>query len=214
MDSVGGRHHLDLCQSRTCIVWAVLFVTIPGYFPGPLLPYIFSMQWVVIFLVLCLPIPVLYPMPNRQTRWLKWDVAVSGLGTGCSFLNLTAQLHAIAGTVEELCPTGRCPWLCKSTCSCDQPSKKMQWEASSSWQTLPTEVHYIRGWEGRRNEGQRHKLRYRCMLINCYATCINFLGLYETSEPTEVYSIGFSKFPLLLTSLKLCFTTQSKPVFC
>lgn len=27
-------------------------------------------------------------------------------------------------------------WLCKSMCSCDQPSKEMQWEASGSWQTI------------------------------------------------------------------------------
>lgn len=144
----GGRHHLDLCQSRTCIVWAVLFVTIPWYFPGPLLPYIFSMQWVVTLLVLWLPIPVLCPMPNRQTvvevgccsQWLGYRLH--------NFLNLTAQPHAIAGTVEELCPAGCCPWLCKSTCSCDQPSKEMQWEASSSWQTPSTFV-------GEEGEGTR-----------------------------------------------------------
>lgn len=55
------------------------------------------------------------------------------------FLNRTAQVHAFASAAEELCPTGRCPWLCKYNAPC-RPAKRGDAVGSQqllqSWQTL------------------------------------------------------------------------------
>lgn len=87
----------------------------------------------------------------------------------CHFCNLTAQLHAIAGTAEELCPTGRCPWLCKYNVL-SQPAKRGD---AVGGPQLPQDrrILYlqerVREWRGRRNKGQRRRLCHLCAPVDC-----------------------------------------------
>lgn len=135
----------------------------------------------------CSVSPCSCPTPNRQ--WLKWDVVDNSLGTGCTissisqlnYMPLLAQwkscvLQAVAHDYVNQCAL------------VTSQARRCSGRPAAPGRHYP-QKYYIHGWGGRKNEGQRHKLGYLCMLINCYATCMNFSGLYEKPEPDEVYSI-------------------------
>lgn len=182
----GGRHHLDLCQSRTCIVWAILFVTIPWYFPGSLLPYRFPMQWVVILLVLCLPVPVLC-QTNRQ--WLKRDVAVSGLGAGCtissisqlSYVPLLAQWKSCVLQAVAHDYVNQCALVTSQARSCSG-------RPAASGRHYPQKCITFMGEEGGGMRGRDTNFVICVCLSIVRLFAWTFLGFMK-SEPAEVYSI-------------------------
>lgn len=143
------------------------FLTSPWHLSGSPLPYIFSICWLLLALLCSSPFSSRAFSHQTAARGLKWGCCRQRLGCRLhDFLNLTAQLHAIAGTAEELRPTRCCPWLCKYELLL-WPAKRG--DAAGGPQLLQNSpILYLQervyGWRRTRNKGQRHGL---CVIFAC-----------------------------------------------
>lgn len=91
----------------------------------------------LLFSLFCASLFLCYVPCQTDRHWLKWDFADSSFGTGCTISSIS-QLNymPLLAQWKSCVLQAVAHWLCKSMCSCDQPSKEMQWEASGSWQTI------------------------------------------------------------------------------
>lgn len=180
----GGRNHLELCQSKTCIVWGCPFLS-------PSLDISQALSCPLYFPCSGCYFPSSVPPCSHSMSYAKQTVVEVGccrqwLGYRLhNFLNLTAQLRAIAGTVLQAV---RCPWLCKSMCSCDQPSKEMKWEASSSWQRLSQKCITFMGEEGEGTRGRDTNFIFCVCLSIVTLLAWTFLGFTKSQNQLK-YSL-------------------------